>query len=390
MKKLYKLLLGLLVIFMVACTKNPEKNPYISKEKYSDIEILSVTKDMMYSTVIKINNGKSEESKFNTLENNLLNNVLSTKYKTKTILELVKTISNILDDTFDVTLKRTTSTDASILSFIWLEGKVTLNIPVVINGNDFKVMEISSQSYEMIKEMEKEKNMSKEEKDEMKNFIYDSSWKPNLIAFGEMIEVDNILSGDTLKYSILTRKDSYEKGFDRNGGETFSQYVERTESEKSQKFSPTLNNIKIVNGTSYYNGDFIKDVEKSVKNRDTRANKILINYLYELSSNYIIFAHITESIDTLADTFKEKYSSWGTQEVIKTNKEGQLVYIIFAGDDVKNPIAFLVFNLTVENTNNGQKIYANGENSIIFKGPTSETRFLDIDAIDALTEEQYD
>ena len=385
MKKLYKLLLGLLVIFMVACTKNPEKNPYISKEKYSDIEILSVTKDMMYSTVIKINNGKSEESKFNTLENNLLNNVLSTKYKTKTILELVKTISNILDDTFDVTLKRTTSTDASILSFIWLEGKVTLNIPVVINGNDFKVMEISSQSYEMIKEMEKEKNMSKEEKDEMKNFIYDSSWKPNLIAFGEMIEVDNILSGDTLKYSILTRKDSYEKGFDRNGGETFSQYVERTESEKSQKFSPTLNNIKIVNGTSYYNGDFIKDVEKSVKNRDTRANKILINYLYELSSNYIIFAHITESIDTLADTFKEKYSSWGTQEVIKTNKEGQLVYIIFAGDDVKNPIAFLVFNLTVENTNNGQKIYANGENSIIFKGPTSETRFLDIDAIDALT-----
>ena len=385
MKKLYKLLLGLLVIFMVACTKNPEKNPYISKEKYSDIEILSVTKDMMYSTVIKINNGKSEESKFNTLENNLLNNVLSTKYKTKTILELVKTISNILDDTFDVTLKRTISTDASILSFIWLEGKVTLNIPVVINGNDFKVMEISSQSYEMIKEMEKEKNMSKEEKDEMKNFIYDSSWKPNLIAFGEMIEVDNILSGDTLKYSILTRKDSYEKGFDRNGGETFSQYVERTESEKSQKFSPTLNNIKIVNGTSYYNGDFIKDVEKSVKNRDTRANKILINYLYELSSNYIIFAHITESIDTLADTFKEKYSSWGTQEVIKTNKEGQLVYIIFAGDDVKNPIAFLVFNLTVENTNNGQKIYANGENSIIFKGPTSETRFLDIDAIDALT-----
>ena len=219
----------------------------------------------------------------------------------------------------------------------------------------------------------------------MKNFIYDSSWKPNLIAFGEMIEVDNILSGDTLKYSILTRKDSYEKGFDRNGGETFSQYVERTESEKSQKFSPTLNNIKIVNGTSYYNGDFIKDVEKSVKNRDTRANKILINYLYELSSNYIIFAHITESIDTLEDTFKEKYSSWGTQEVIKTNKEGQLVYIIFAGDDVKNPIAFLVFNLTVENTNNGQKIYANGENSIIFKGPTSETRFLDIDAIDALT-----
>lgn len=385
MKKLYKLLLGLLVIFMVACTKNPEKNPYISKEKYSDIEILSVTKDMMYSTVIKINNGKSEESKFNTLENNLLNNVLSTKYKTKTILELVKTISNILDDTFDVTLKRTISTDASILSFIWLEGKVTLNIPVVINGNDFKVMEISSQSYEMIKEMEKEKNMSKEEKDEMKNFIYDSSWKPNLIAFGEMIEVDNILSGDTLKYSILTRKDSYEKGFDRNGGETFSQYVERAESEKSQKFSPTLNNIKIVNGTSYYNGDFIKDVEKSVKNRDTRANKILINYLYELSSNYIIFAHITESIDTLADTFKEKYSSWGTQEVIKTNKEGQLVYIIFAGDDVKNPIAFLVFNLTVENTNNGQKIYANGENSIIFKGPTSETRFLDIDAIDALT-----
>lgn len=370
---------------MVACTKNPEKNPYISKEKYSDIEILSVTKDMMYSTVIKINNGKSEESKFNTLENNLLNNVLSTKYKTKTILELVKTISNILDNTFDVTLKRTISTDASILSFIWLEGKVTLNIPVVINGNDFKVMEISSQSYEMIKEMEKEKNMSKEEKDEMKNFIYDSSWKPNLIAFGEMIEVDNILSGDTLKYSILTRKDSYEKGFDRNGGETFSQYVERTESEKSQKFSPTLNNIKIVNGTSYYNGDFIKDVEKSVENRDTRANKILINYLYELSSNYIIFAHITESIDTLADTFKEKYSSWGTQEVIKTNKEGQLVYIIFAGDDVKNPIAFLVFNLTVENTNNGQKIYANGENSIIFKGPTSETRFLDIDAIDALT-----
>ena len=39
MKKLYKLLiLFLITIFMVACTKNPEKNPYISKEKYSDIE----------------------------------------------------------------------------------------------------------------------------------------------------------------------------------------------------------------------------------------------------------------------------------------------------------------------------------------------------------------
>lgn len=157
------------------------------------------------------------------------------------------------------------------------------------------------------------------------------------------------------------------------------------ENTKPQKISTNKNNIKTIDGMSYYDGNFVKDVEESVKNRDEKANKALINSLYELSSNYIIFAHITESIDTLAVTFKEKYSSLGIQEVIKNDKNGQPIYIILAGKDVKNPAAFLIFNLKVENTANGQTIYANGENSIIFKAPTSETKFLDIDAIEALT-----
>ena len=192
MKKLYKLLLGLLVIFMVACGSSYEKNPYITKEQFTSDEIIEATKDMLNATVETYDSsGNTSKRKFEKFEYDILNSVLSTKYKDVSLRSVVIGVTKTIGDTYDVVLAKL-QYDLAYMVFIWNDGAVTLTVPLRMNNKEYAVLEISEYTAQNIQRISKNKDFTQQEKDDVKKREYNYAWTPVLNIYGDVIDITNM------------------------------------------------------------------------------------------------------------------------------------------------------------------------------------------------------
>lgn len=192
MKKLFRLLLGFSVLFMVACGSSYEKNPYVTKEQFTSDEIIEATKDMLNATVETYDSsGNTSKRKFENFEYDILNSVLSTKYKDVSLRSLVIGVTKTIGDTYDVVLAKL-QYDLAYMVFIWNDGAVTLTVPLRMNNKEYAVLEISEYTAKNIERISKNKDLSQQEKDDVKKREYDYAWTPVLNIYGDVIDITNM------------------------------------------------------------------------------------------------------------------------------------------------------------------------------------------------------
>jgi hypothetical protein len=206
MKKLYKLLLGLSVIFMVACGSSYEKNPYVTKEQFTSDEIIEATKDMLNATVETYDSsGNTSKRKFEKFEYDILNSVLSTKYKDVSLRSVVIGVTKTIGDTYDVVLAKL-QYDLAYMVFIWNDGAVTLTVPLRMNNKEYAVLEISEYTAQSIQRISKNKDFTQQEKDDVKKREYDYAWTPVLNIYGDVIDITNMNKSFSETYLTTSKK----------------------------------------------------------------------------------------------------------------------------------------------------------------------------------------
>ena len=135
-----------------------------------------------------------------------------------------------------------------------------------------------------------------------------------------------------------------------------------------------------------YKGDFKKDLKNSMKNK--LEVKELTKIFKEINQSYMIFAHYPDSnIAFIYDAISERFTGRYIYDYV-TIKNGKLYYIInvFPTEkdfiNNKNQLAYFMAEIKVENKKEGQDLFVSYESDIVYKGPRTETLFLNIDAVD--------
>ena len=208
MKKLFRLLLGFSVLFMVACGSNYEKNPYVTKEQFTSDEIIEATKDMSNATVETYDSsGNTSKRKFENFEYDILNSVLSTKYKDVSLRSLVIGVTKTIGDTYDVVLAKL-QYDIAYMVFMWNDGAVTLTVPLRMNNKEYAVLEIPDHTAQNIQRISKNKDLSQQEKDDVKKREYDYAWTPVLNMYGTVIDIADMKNdkNDSTTYLTTSKK----------------------------------------------------------------------------------------------------------------------------------------------------------------------------------------
>lgn len=252
MKKLFRLLLGFSVLFMVACGSSYEKNPYITKEQFTSDEIIEATKDMLNSTVETYDSsGNTSKRKFENFEYDILNSVLSTKYKGVSLRSLVIGVTKTIGDTYDVVLAKL-QYDIAYMVFMWNDGAVTLTVPLRMNNKEYAVLEIPDHTAQNIQRISKNKDLSQQEKDNVKKREYDYAWTPVLNMYGTVIDIADMKN-------------------DKNDSETYLTTSKKTNNtpttEVNSNITTTKDIFEFVEGkyeiSEYASIEFIKEIMKA-------------------------------------------------------------------------------------------------------------------------------
>lgn len=252
MKKLFRLLLEFSVLFMVACGSSYEKNPYVTKEQFTSDEIIEATKDMLNATVETYDSsGNTSKRKFENFEYDILNSVLSTKYKDISLRSLVIGVTKTIGDTYDVVLAKL-QYDIAYMVFMWNDGAVTLTVPLRMNNKEYAVLEIPDHTAQNIQRISKNKDLSQQEKDDVKKREYDYAWTPVLNMYGTVIDIADMKN-------------------DKNDSETYLTTSKKTDNtpttEVSSNVTATKDIFEFVEGkyeiSEYAFIEFIKEIMKA-------------------------------------------------------------------------------------------------------------------------------
>jgi len=370
MKKLFRLLLGFSVLFMVACGSSYQKNPHLSKINDDVSAAKMQIKEKSYSGFTS--DSKPEEKTYGDEEEKLVDDILHIKYNYLPIYQIIFEISAQLDSSCDVIILYNEHSQMGGVHFIWNEKEdmVTLSIPITKRNKKYLIMELSEVASSTMKSIDNKKELSLEEKERIKAVGYKQAWTPTLYTTfngeGKEVSLEGIKSLDEIRDLVKSLNQKKEIIYNNTQKDDFSK-------------------LNRVGYDTYYNGNFGKDVKNSIDNSDGATNKILIHYLYELE-NSMMYAHMPEAnIEEMSNYFKEKYSSYKVSEIIYSETGEDVLYILVA-ESGKEEVAELTFYLTIKNTKNGQEVSCYGDSAVSFQGPTSKTEFWDIDAVRALYE----
>ncbi|WP_340222057.1 hypothetical protein LDK25_08990 [Fusobacterium nucleatum] len=252
MKKLFRLLLVFSIMFMVACGSSYEKNPYVTKEQFTSDEIIEATKDMLNATVETYDSsGNTSKRKFENFEYDILNSVLSTKYKDVSLRSLVIGVTKTIGDTYDVVLTKL-QYDIAYMVFMWNDGAVTLTVPLRINNKEYAVLEIPDHTAQNIQRISRNKDLSQQEKDDVKKREYDYAWTPVLNMYGTVMDIADMKN-------------------DKNDSETYLTTSKKTDNtpttEVSSNVTATKDIFEFVEGkyeiSEYASIEFIKEIMKA-------------------------------------------------------------------------------------------------------------------------------
>lgn len=181
MRSLYKFLLGLSVIFMVACGSSYKKNPHLSK---IDDDVTMAKNQIENKTyTVTTNDLKVEEKEYGNNEEKLIDDILHIRYNSLPIYQIIFDISTQLDGMCDVMINFNELYQAGSVFFIWLGDKsiVTLTIPIAKRNNKYVIMELSELSSSGMKKIDSNKKITSEEKEMMKELLYYKlAWYPTL------------------------------------------------------------------------------------------------------------------------------------------------------------------------------------------------------------------
>lgn len=181
MKSLYKFLLGLSVIFIVACGPSYEKNPHLSK---IDDDVTMAKNQIENKTyTVTTNDLKVEEKEYGNNEEKLIDDILHIRYNSLPIYQIIFDISTQLDSMCDAGINFNELHQAGSVFFIWLgdESIVTLTIPIAKRNNKYVIMELSELSSSGMKKIDSNKKITSEEKEMMKELLYYKlAWYPTL------------------------------------------------------------------------------------------------------------------------------------------------------------------------------------------------------------------
>ena len=215
MKKLFRLLLGFSVLFMVACGSSYEKNPHLSKIN-EDITAAKIQiKEKSYNGFTS--DSKPEDKKYGADEEKLVDDILHIKYNYLPIYQIIFGISAQLDSPCNVSILYNEYTQIGAVHFIWdTEGNmVTLSIPITKRNKKYLIMELSEVASSTMKNIDNKKDLSLEEKEKVKVVGYKQAWIPTLYTTfngeGKEFSLENIKSLNEIRDLVKILKSSNTK-----------------------------------------------------------------------------------------------------------------------------------------------------------------------------------
>ena len=200
MRSLYKFLLGLSVIFMVACGSSYEKNPHLSKIN-DDVSIAKMKiKEKSY-----FDDSEVEEKIYGDEEEKLLDDILHIKYDDLPIYQIIVTISEQLNTSCEFIIVYHEEYKSGDVSFEWetKEKKVSFEIPITKRNKKYCIMELSELTSSTMNSIDEDEELTSEEKESLKAKTYREAWSPDLfIRFngeGNFFTLEDIKSLDEIR-----------------------------------------------------------------------------------------------------------------------------------------------------------------------------------------------
>ena len=319
MKKLYKLLLGLSVIFMVACGSSYEKNPHLSKIN-EDVTVAKMQiKEKSYNGFTS--DSKPEEKEYGADEEKLVDDILHTKYDNLSIYQVIFEISAQLDSSCDVIVLYNEHLQMGGVHFIWNEKEdmVTLSIPITKRNKKYLPMELSEIASSTMKSIDNKKDLSLEEKERIKAVGYKQAWIPTLYTTfnGEAKEVslEDIKSLDEIKG--LIKSTNYKK---EDISQNTSQYNSNIE---PQLLFPTPKEaLKVLKANENYllpynhMGESIESLTFEILDRLQAPYFAITVEMGPSGDNYLIVTYFDKSENYIGDlSFKLDKNDIATEEI---------------------------------------------------------------------------
>ena len=136
--------------------------------------------------------------------------------------------------------------------FMWNDGAVTLTVPLRMNNKEYAVLEIPDHTVQNIQRISKNKDLSQQEKDDVKKREYDYAWTPVLNMYGTVIDIADMKN-------------------DKNDSETYLTTSKKTDNtpttEVSSNVTSTKDIFEFVEGkyeiSEYASIEFIKEIMKA-------------------------------------------------------------------------------------------------------------------------------
>ena len=259
MKKLFRLLLGFSVLFMVACGSSYQKNPHLSKINDDVSAAKMQIKEKSYSGFTS--DSKPEEKTYGDEEEKLVDDILHIKYNYLPIYQIIFEISAQLDSSCDVIILYNEHSQMGAVHFIWNEKEdmVTLSIPITKRNKKYLIMELSEIASSTMKSIDNKKELSLEEKERIKAVGYKQAWTPTLYTTfngeGKEVSLEGIKSLDEIRDLI----NNEEKIISENN--SYSQYNDTINTGAAE------NIFEFVEGkyeiSEYASVEFIKEIMKA-------------------------------------------------------------------------------------------------------------------------------
>ena len=313
MKKLFRLLLGFSVLFMVACGSSYEKNPHLSKINEDVTAAKIQIKEKSYNGFTS--DSKPEDKKYGADEEKLVDDILHTKYNNLSIYQVIFEISAQLDSSCDVIVLYNEHLQMGGVHFIWNEKEdmVTLSIPITKRNKKYLPMELSEIASSTMKSIDNKKDLSLEEKERIKAVGYKEAWIPTLYTTfnGEGKEVSLEDIKDLVKSSNNKKEDIYQNT---------SQYNSNTE---PQLLFPTPKEaLKVLKANENYllpynhMGESIESLTYEILDRLQAPYFAITVEMGPSGDNYLIVTYFDKSENYIGDlSFKLDKNDIATEEI---------------------------------------------------------------------------
>ena len=267
MKKLFRLLLGFSVLFMVACGSSYQKNPHLSKINDDVSAAKMQIKEKSYSGFTS--DSKPEEKTYGDEEEKLVDDILHIKYNYLPIYQIIFEISAQLDSSCDVIILYNEHSQMGAVHFIWNEKEdmVTLSIPITKRNKKYLIMELSEVASSTMKSIDNKKELSLEEKERIKAVGYKQAWTPTLYTTfngeGKEVSLEGIKSLDEIRDLINNEEKIISEKY-----LTTSKKTDNTPAtEVSSNVTAAENIFEFVEGkyeiSEYASVEFIKEIMKA-------------------------------------------------------------------------------------------------------------------------------